>query len=594
MLRESPLLPSESPADYARVSREISQSDDLKDISIAFLSSYTSEVLKPYIMVELAKRGLLSSIYFAPFNHFEQEIINHNSGLYASEPDVVVIHNRIEDMNQDLLTRFYSYSSEALKNELASIIFRFREMIETLRENTNAQIVIINFAPTQDQGVGFVGSPMSHSQAAYIQRINDQLWQLCCEISSCCVISYQQLLVGTGLNDWMDSKLYFLGRIPFGGKAQIRMGKVLARTIAATFSPPCKCLVLDLDNTLWGGVLGEDGVSGVQLGDNYPGNVYKSFQRTILGLRDQGVLLAISSKNDYNDAIDLIEKHTDCLIKKEHLASIQINWNDKATSLFAIAKELNIGLDSIAFFDDNPVERDWIKDQLPEVKVINVPKNPMQYSRALLDSEFFDRLILTEEDRNRPEIYQHEQKRTEFHIQSKSVDDFLRNLAMKATIGCVDKMTISRVRQLIDKTNQFNVTCIRHSEEDIESIINNNGIAIWLSVEDRFGDSGIVGSVIAKQIGVNEWLIDTFLLSCRVIGRQLDAVLLNHLCQVVRKKGGTTLYGEYIPTTKNSLVNEFFPKYGFEAIMDKENYWIFNLSKNQVESPKFIKVELVE
>ena len=594
MLKTTPPLFDETPADYARISREITKSKYSKNGNIAFLSSYTAEILKPYIRVELAKSSIFSSVYFAPYNNIEQEIIDNNSGLYASNPDIVVIHIGIEDISQNVLTRFYSYSSDEIKNVTSSIVSRYKEMIRAFRKKSNAQIIIVDFAYIQNESFGFSGSPLAHSLSAYIQNINDQLWSICNQITSCHVIKYQQVFMEQGLNNCIDYKLYFLARIPFGVKAQIEIGKVIARTIAAIYTTPCKCLVLDLDNTLWGGVLGEDGIAGIKLSDDYPGNVYKSFQRTILGLRDQGVLLAIASKNNINDALDVMEKHTDCLIKKKHISSIQINWKDKATNLYKIARELNIGLNSIAFFDDNPVEREWIIEQVPDVRVINVPENPMFYSRALLNSRLFDKVNMTSEDTSRAEMYKHEKRRSEFHIKSKSVDDFLRGLKMSAKIGLVEDITLSRVEQLINKTNQYNLTCRRYTAEEIKDIISSGGVAIWISVKDKFGDSGIVGTAIAKKQNNNEWIIDTFLLSCRVIGRKLESILLYYLCKLVKGKKGVILYGEYIPTSKNNLINDFFIKFNFNEVINKENYWSCNLRETNISPSDFINVEFIE
>jgi FkbH-like protein len=594
MLKTTPSLFDETPADYARISREITKSKYSKNVNIAFLSSYTAEILKPYIRVELAKSSIFSSVYFAPYNNIEQEIIDNNSGLYASNPDIVVIHIGIEDISQNVLTRFYSYSSDEIKNVTSSIVSRYKEMIRAFRKKSNAQIIIVDFAYIQNESFGFSGSPLAHSLSAYIQNINDQLWSICNQITSCHVIKYQQVFMEQGLNNCIDYKLYFLARIPFGVKAQIEIGKVIARTIAAIYTTPCKCLVLDLDNTLWGGVLGEDGIAGIKLSDDYPGNVYKSFQRTILGLRDQGVLLAIASKNNINDALDVMEKHTDCLIKKKHISSIQINWKDKATNLYKIARELNIGLNSIAFFDDNPVEREWIIEQVPDVRVINVPENPMFYSRALLNSRLFDKVNMTSEDTSRAEMYKHEKRRSEFHIKSKSVDDFLRGLKMSAKIGLVEDITLSRVEQLINKTNQYNLTCRRYTAEEIKDIISSGGVAIWISVKDKFGDSGIVGTAIAKKQNNNEWIIDTFLLSCRVIGRKLESILLYYLCKLVKGKKGVILYGEYIPTSKNNLINDFFIKFNFNEVINKENYWSCNLRETNISPSDFINVEFIE
>ena len=378
-----------TPSDYAKISREIEKRNSFNRINISYLASYTSEVLKPYIVVELAKKGYKGSLYFAPFNQFEQEIHNSDSGLYLSNPDVVILHNRIEDNHQDLVSRFAKYSESDLNSLADNIIQRHKLMIETLRSKSDTKIIVMNFGNLQMTEDFFTSSSIIQSQWVYIQKLNNRLLELCNKIPSCYVVNYQQIFNGIGLNNCIDPKLFYMARIPFNSNAQISFGKIISRTIAATYCSPAKCIVLDLDNTLWGGVIGEDGISGIQISDEYPGNVFKDFQRALLGLRDQGVLLSIASKNNLDDVLEVFERHTDCLLKKNDFSSMQINWEDKASSIKKISKELNIGLDSIVFFDDNPVERDWVRKQLPNVKVIDVPKNSMDYLKALNESTFF-------------------------------------------------------------------------------------------------------------------------------------------------------------------------------------------------------------
>jgi len=581
-----------TPSDYAKFSREIEKIDTLTEINISYLASYTSEVLSPYIVVELAKKGYKGSLYFAPFNQFEQEIHSLDSELYLSDPDVVILHARIEDNHQDLVLRFAKYSDIDLNLMADNIIQRHKLMLEGLRNKSDAKIIVMNFGNILMTEEYFNSSPVIQAQYLFLQRMNNSLVELCNKISSCYVINYQELFNGIGLNNCIDPKLFYMARIPFNSNAQIKFGKVISRTIAASYEPPAKCIVLDLDNTLWGGVIGEDGISGIHLSDEYPGNVFKDFQRALLGLRDQGVLLSIASKNNLNDVLEVFEKHTDCLLKKSDFSSMQIHWENKASSIEKISKELNIGLDSMVFFDDNPVERDWVRKQLPNVKVIEVPKNSMDYLRVLNESTFFDRLALTSEDKARANIYHQEQHRKNDLNNSISVDDFLKDLKMTVQIGFSDDFTITRIVQLLNKTNQFNLTTKRYSSADLIKIINEGGKVLWLSASDRYGDNGIVGVAILVEIKQREWLIDSMLLSCRVIGRKIETVFLAEIIKILDGNNADFVYGQYLPTKKNNLVSNFYNQHSFQLTDKKNNLWEFNLNEGYIIKPNYIEVSI--
>ena len=581
-----------TPSDYARASNEIETLQELNKLNVSFLTSYTAEVVKPYMVVELARKGYKGNLYFAPFNQFEQEILNPDSGLYLSEPDVVVLHVRTEDTHQDLITRFAKYSDDELNGLADDIIQRHKIMLEGLRSKSDVKIIVINFGNAQMTEECFTSSPVAQSQRAYLQQLNNSLLELCNKITSCYVVDYQQLFNSVGLNNCIDPKFFYMARIPFNSNAQIIFGKVISRTIAATYDPPAKCIVLDLDNTLWGGVIGEDGISGIQLSDEYPGNVFKDFQRAVLGLRDQGVLLSIASKNNLDDVLEVFEKHTDCLLKISDFSSIQIHWEDKASSIEKISEELNIGLDSIVFFDDNPVERDWVQKQLPTVKVIDVPENSMDYLKALNESTFFDRLTVTKEDKARADIYQHEQQRKRNLNNSVTVDDFLKDLKVRVTIGFANDITITRIEQLLNKTNQFNLTTKRHSSADLTKIIRDGGMVLWLSAADRYGDNGIVGVAILVEIQQSGWLIDSLLLSCRVIGRKIETVFLAEIVEILRGNNANVLYGQYFPTIKNSIVSDFYNHHGFKLTDKEHNFWKFNLNESYITKPNYIEVNI--
>jgi FkbH-like protein len=581
----------ETPANYAKKFLEVKKiAHQLNPVKIAFLSSYTSEVLSPYVSVELAKKGYYSDNYFAPFNQFEQETLDQDSDLYIKNPDIVIVHNMIEDMYPDLVINFSKYSKAELNSIADQVIGRCKTILESLRGRVKADIVVVNFSMINIDEIGSVYSTIRQQKNQYIQDINRRLLSLCNEMSSCYSVDYMDIVCKVGVQEWIDRKLYLIARIPFTGQGQIEFGKILAKTIFSIKNQPYKCLVLDLDNTLWGGVIGEDGMSGIQLSEYYPGNVFKHFQRTVLNLRNQGVLLAIASKNNFNDATEVFQKHSDCLLKESDFAAMEINWNDKATNIQKIAKKLNIGLDSIVFFDDNPTERQWVSDKLPQVKVIDVPEDVMLYSKTLYDSNCFNFLTMTEEDKNRTEMIQQNQQRAELNENSKDMDSFLTSLNIVASIGVSDSMTVDRIAQLTNKTNQFNLTTRRYSTAEINEFVESGDIVLHISVEDCFGEYGISGVAIVKKNDKYEWVIDTFLLSCRIIGKKIESALLNRVINILKRKKVHKLYGQYIDSKKNHLTKNFYKGHNFNLV-DKENgIWEYDLQKKTPTVIDFIKI----
>jgi FkbH-like protein len=584
-----------NPAAYLKAARQIKAHtfEELRAVNIAFLSTFTSEILQPYLVVESAARGLLLNPYFAPFNQVAQQVLDEASFLYESEPEVVVLATRIEEIAPNLVHRYLTLSATEIENELAKIEKEIHQLIEGVRHFTTATIVVFNFANPMFLAAGFADPLLNPSQVSVIQHANERLAAICRQSIGVYVFDYARMVSEFGIQRWYDRKLWYLGRIPFGAHAQRETGKQLARFLRALIFPPSKCLVLDLDNTLWGRVVGENGLGGIALGENYPGNIYKDFHRLVLSLRDRGVLLAIASKNNERDGLEVFEKHPDSLLKVEDFAAIQIHWNDKASSLVAIAKALNIGTDALVFFDDNPVEREWVRMQIPEVTVIEVPKNALNYAQALIESGAFDQINLLIEDRRRSELYQKELQRKELQSETISLDDFLQQLYMTVKIGDVNSDTLPRVSQLLAKTNQFNLTTRRHTSSDIQALIESGAVALWLRVTDRFGDNGLVGVTIAVPSELGEWKIDTFLLSCRVLGRRVETVLLGILSRIIRERGGQLLVGEYLPTPKNGPAAQFYRTHDFEPIDNKGNFWKWNLSLGEIPFPEFVKVRLM-
>jgi len=602
----------DKPASYLAAARRLATARDrpaLTAAPIAVLSSFTFDLVVPYLVVEGARRGLAIEPWIAPFAQLELQVLDPASALYAGLPTAIVIATRIEELAPELAERFFALSAEQLDTVVTGYVERLLRLVRGLRARTTAHIMVANQAPLARLVAALADPAAEPSQQHALAELDHRLARALSAEPNVSVLDLARLATEVGLAQWYDAKLGFLARSPLGGAAQRAVGRRLARQLRAVLRPPCKCLVLDLDNTLWGGVLGEDGIGGIALGDDYPGSVYKAFQRAVLGYRDRGVLLAIASKNNLADVVELFASHADLVVSLDDFAARQIHWNDKATSLRAIAAELNLGLDALALFDDNPVERAWVADQLPEVTVIDVPKEPMRYTAALDDAGAFDHLVITGEDRQRARLYQDDARRRELEVTAGSPEEFLRALAMRITIGSIDAATLPRVVQLLGKTNQYNVTTRRHSEADLARMLAVPGaIGLWMRIADRYGDNGLVGVALAvpaqaaqidgAQVDNPVYRLDSFLMSCRVLGRFAERALIHAVARRARGHGAPSLLGEFIPSKKNAVAAQLFAETGFtpieppaDALDGRAGWWRLALDRDPPPSELYEVIE---
>lgn len=557
--------------EYLSLARKVKASDELnlRPLKIAFLSSFTLNLLEAKLIVEGAAKGFVIDCYFAPFNHFEQEAIPPDSNLYAFQPDLIVLSFGHDDL--PILQRLLSSNQKQRVESISSIKGRLEQLVHAIRKQSQAPLLLWNFPQRKISASGLAEPTSSISETSFIESLNQEISQIAQHHNAVHLFDIQRISAEVGLKSFYDTRLQFLARIPFSAKGQAAIAQSLIRYASAIKSAPKKCLVLDLDNTLWGGIIGEDGMAGIQLGQDYPGSAFVSFQRYLLSLKDRGILLAIASKNNYNDATEVFEKHPDVGLALEDFADTQINWDDKATSLKNIATNLNIGIDSLVFFDDNPAEREWVRSQLPALCVLNFPASPDAFPDSIEDSGVFDRLTLTSEDLQRSGFYQAEKKRQEFKGKVEGVEDFLRGLQTKIQLEVLapESSSFARSVQLLERTNQFNLTTRRHSEADLTALLNHGACALAMRVSDRFGEHGIVGLALAMPEKDDGWRIDTFLLSCRVMGRKIESSLLSALIDQIAKQGSVKkVIGEFIQSKKNKPVENFYLEHHFSQIDD--------------------------
>ena len=345
----------------------------LRPLRVAIAASFRAEPLANYLIVEGARRGFLLDPWFTPYGQFELQCSTPESALFAGRPDIVVIATRMEDLAPTLWRDYEALSETGRDERAAQACARVERLVAGVRRSSDASVVVFNFSEPLQGGWGIRRSP-----ARVVEYANTLLDGIAGQHPGVVVFDFARLALEVGLRQLFDVRLDYVSRMPFGPAAQIAIARGLARLIRALHVPPVKCLVLDLDNTLWGGVLGEAGPGGIALGEDYPGSVYRDFQWAIRELRNRGILLAMASKNNDIEVRQVFAQHPDMVLRWEDFAATQIHWEDKASSLRAIAGQLRIGLDSLVFYDDSPVERAWVRSELPEVTVIEVPADPLQ------------------------------------------------------------------------------------------------------------------------------------------------------------------------------------------------------------------------
>jgi FkbH-like protein len=376
-----------------------------------------------------------------------------------------------------------------------------------------------------------------------------------------------------GLADWHDPQLWNLGKFSFSDELIPLYGDHVARTVAALRGKTGKVLVLDLDNTVWGGVIGDDGLEGIKVAQgDARGEAHLAVQRLALNLRQRGIVLAVSSKNTDAVAREPFEKHPEMLLKLEHIAVFQANWNDKATNLQAIAEELSLGLDSLVFLDDNPVERGLVRKLLPQVAVPELPEDPAWYARTLAAGGYFEAVVFAGEDLKRAGFYQDNARRANLQKQAGGVDAYLASLEMTITFQPFDGTGRARIVQLINKSNQYNLTTRRYTDPEVAEAENDPAVfTLQVRLADMFGDNGMISVLICRPAEARVWEIDTWLMSCRVLGRKVENMVLREVLRHAREAGIEKMVGTYRPTDRNKLVVDHYAKLGFTKVSEEES-----------------------
>jgi FkbH-like protein len=486
--------------------------------------------------------------------------LQSESELWKREPEAGLIFVRLLDVEPELV---YDALDRDRRRPLAELRERVVGLAAAFRNRSTAPLLVANFSLDRSSLDPFDASKptgLGHLVAAENQALAQQL----AELPDVHVFDYAGIVTNVGTARFFDRKLWTLAKAAASHDGQIALAHGIARAVRAVTRAALKCIVVDLDNTLWGGVVGDDGIGGIKLGDDGGGAPFKELQRALKSLRARGFLLAIASKNDRMTALDAIDQHPEMILRSGDFAAIAISWEPKPAGLEAIAHALNLGLDSLLFVDDNPVERASVRAALPVVQVLELPADPMGFADTLLVTPGLERPRLLAEDRQRAEMMSADKSRASMRDQASSMAEFLHGLRMLARVGRASERELERIHQLISKTNQWNLTTRRHSLDEVRRLAaSTNADVAWMRVEDRYGDLGLVCvAILCEREDAIE--VDTLLMSCRVMGRQVEDAFLAYLGELARQRGALRLRGVFRPTAKNQPVHRFYAERGFE------------------------------
>jgi FkbH-like protein len=561
-----------------------------KSVKVALLGGATTELIQAPLILALEALGLGCESFRSDYNTFAHEMLDPRSATASFNPEVAVVMNCAANIASwpkvgDSLERVRQITDEACRNWI--------DLCAKLHEHTGCEIILNNFHPFPTAPLGNLGAKLSWDANNFIRRLNRELGDRLPAYVH--VNDVESLSAKHGLLEWFDPRYWFHAKQPVSFDCLLPYVRNTARIIGALFGCSAKCLVLDLDNTLWGGVVGDDGLEGLVIGEgDSVGEAFKAFQEYLLKLKERGVLLAVCSKNEESNALAPFEKRSGMTLKREDFVSFKANWRPKPENLREIASELNIGIDTLVFVDDNPVEREQVRVSLPAVRVVELSEDPADYPRLLDEAGLFETTAVSAEDHERTRNYHENTQRARLQESASDYTGYLASLQQKAVVRPFEEIQLDRITQLINKTNQFNLTTLRQSRSQVEALMRDaTRLAAYVRLVDRFGDNGLISVFFARASGRELW-IEEWLMSCRVLKRGVEQLLCNYVVEKARGMGMTHLHGVYIPTPANKLVRDHYASLGFTAdgvepsgaahwLLDFEGYQPFKVEIAVVE-----------
>jgi FkbH-like protein len=539
---------------------------------LGILSNATSDFSRPAIVASALRYGLLVDVVSPGYGQMLQSALDPFSNIHTNPCDAVLLAVDYRGLPMSVDRPGDAGAAEA---RVDAAIADVKTICEGIRKNSRAACIMQTIARPVETLFGNADRTVPGTWVYLVERFNRRLSE---SLSAGDVlVDVASIAETVGLANWHEPTQWNLAKLPFALSCLPLYADHVCRVIGAMRGKSRRVLALDLDNTLWSGVIGDDGVEGIIIGQgDATGEAHLSLQESVLALRGRGVVLAVSSKNDDEVARSPFRKHPDMLLHEEHFNVFQANWQDKASNLHAIAQALNLGDDALVFVDDNPFERNLVRQNLPAVTVPELPDDPAYFARTLAAAGYFESVAFSVEDRSRADFYQNNAQRVALQEQMGSVETYLESLAMEITFASFDAVGRSRIAQLINKSNQFNLTTRRYTEAQIQAMETDDSLfTLQVRLRDRFGDNGMISVVICRDAG-EAWEIDTWLMSCRVLGRRVEQAVLSEVLEQARARSVKRLVGHYVPTERNELVRDHYAQLGFElkeSLPSGETVW---------------------
>lgn len=551
----------------------LNKKENLIELKIAILSGSTIGELKNILEIFLLNYGIKPVFWEGNYNRFYEDAVFGIEEIKIFNPNIVYIHTNNKNIEE--FPEVFE-NDEETERKINKIYLKFYQVWEKIKENLSCSIIQNNFEMMPFRLLGNQDAVLKFGKLNFIKRINEKFYQYSRQNSSFYINDIEYQSACYGLDKWFDNKLWYMYKYAFSIDAIPIVANNIANIIKSIYGKNKKSLILDLDNTLWGGVIGDDGIDGIKIDmESSEGMIFKDFQEYIKNLSNMGIILNICSKNE-NEALKGFEKEFSVLKESDFLIK-KVNWKNKDENIKEIANELNIGLDSFVFIDDNPMERDIVKQNLPQIETLNI-NLPEEYIRYLDRAGYFEVTAISEDDKKRNKYYTDNLNRNSEIKSYTDYKEYLKALNMKCEISEFNEKNIDRIVQLINKTNQFNLTTIRLNYDDVKEYINKNCISFCSKLIDKFGDNGIV-SVIMANINNDIADIDLWIMSCRVFKRELEKTMFNVFIKKCIEKGVKFVIGHYIKTKKNNLVSDFYKDLGFKLIYkdDLLSDWIYEV-----------------
>lgn len=541
-----------------------------REVKVAILGNCATQFFAAALLGYAKSATININVFDADYNQIDVQLLDPDSEIFAFQPEDIILWLATDKLYEEFLdlpvsarTQFADMYLHKIKNYWALI-----------DKNSNARIIQMNFTEIDDKALGQYSAKVDSCFIYQVRKLNWLLEDAMNNQENVYPIDLLAIQIQLGYSDFYDASFYYNAKMSVSTKALPYIAKAVVDVLKSIAGQIKKCVILDLDNTLWGGVIGDDGINNIEIGELGKGHAFTNFQRWLKQLKECGIILAVCSKNNEEIAKEPFEKHEEMILRLDDISIFVANWDDKATNIKMIQESLNIGMDSIVFIDDNPFERNLVRELIPQIEVPELPEDPAHYLEYLQQCNYFDTVSFLGEKSDRTKLYQAEFERKKAEVTYESIDDYLKSLEMIGEAKAFDEAGYSRIAQLTQRSNQFNLRTVRYTENEIRKIAeDDNFLTLYCTLKDRFGDHGLVSVVIMRKENNQELFIDTWLMSCRVLKRGMEEYTVNKFMEAAKKRGFVKVNAEYIPTNKNMMVKDIYERMGF-SVTEPNHYSI--------------------